>query len=301
MKLNLLSTQPADGLTVVQFTAEPLDTLDYVTSVRALAQGLVRVTEVSPQGSVNHLRVENLSDHFAFFLDGDILVGAKQNRVLNTSLLLAPRSHAVVPVSCVERGRWHFIEPRFHLSPCAAPQSLRALKSQHLAACAFSPNTAPENNQINVWWHVAHLASVHQVHSPTDNLGDVFEANQARIEEALRTLQHNPAANGLAVWSGNRLLSVDIFNRPDALADYFHRLIRGIFLDLPPGSLPAATPAASADQLTAQIEAALATATPPHPGVAAGTERRFDTPDTVGFALEYQNHLVHLNLTAKIA
>jgi len=53
------------------------------------AAGALEVTEVSEGGSVPTLRVVNKGDRAVFLLDSEELVGAKQNRILNTSVLIA--------------------------------------------------------------------------------------------------------------------------------------------------------------------------------------------------------------------
>ena len=68
----------------------------------------VRITEVSEGGSVPDLRVANLADLPLLLLDGEQLVGAKQNRILNMTVLVAARSEVRIPVSCVEQGRWRY-------------------------------------------------------------------------------------------------------------------------------------------------------------------------------------------------
>ena len=57
----------------------------YVTLDEALAGGL-RVREVDESGSVPELVVENPLDSRVLLYDGEELVGAKQNRILNLSL-----------------------------------------------------------------------------------------------------------------------------------------------------------------------------------------------------------------------
>ena len=46
-------------------------------------------------------------------LDGEELVGAKKNRVLNVTVLIAAQSDTVIPVSCVEQGRWSYWSQEF--------------------------------------------------------------------------------------------------------------------------------------------------------------------------------------------
>ncbi len=73
----------------------------------------VVVTEISQSGSVPELQVENKLDVRVFLMDGQELVGAKQNRILNTDVLVPASSTLKIPVSCVEQGRWHHVSQAF--------------------------------------------------------------------------------------------------------------------------------------------------------------------------------------------
>ena len=78
---------------------------DYLLLEDAIARGLARVTELTADGSVPELNFENGSDQPVLLLDGEELVGAKQNRVLNLTVLAPAKQSIVIPVSCVEAGR----------------------------------------------------------------------------------------------------------------------------------------------------------------------------------------------------
>lgn len=299
MKLNILSNQPVDGLTVVQFATEPRDTFDYITSVRALAEKLVKVTETDEGGDVNAIRAENHADRPVFFMDGDVLIGAKQTRVLNTSLLLAAKSATILPVSCVERGRWHAVSRNFDASPVAAPPSLRALKSSSLARRRARGSYDADQGQV--WGMVAKLQAAQHAHSATESLHEIYLERQARIEKALDALQHAAGANGVAIFAGKRFVSADVFNRSDALADYLLRLVRGALLEVVSAAAPQAPTALDEKEACAQVSDLLNTllreATQPQPGPGLGLERRFTTAKMSGFILEHETHLIHAALT----
>jgi hypothetical protein len=74
---------------------------------------LARVTEVSAIGGVPELKLINDADRPVLLLDGEELVGAKQNRILNVTVLAGAHSTIVIPVSCVEAGRWHHLSAEF--------------------------------------------------------------------------------------------------------------------------------------------------------------------------------------------
>ena len=61
--------------------------VDFLTLDAALASDALSITEVTEGGSVPELKVVNKSDQKILLVDGEELVGAKQNRVLNTTIL----------------------------------------------------------------------------------------------------------------------------------------------------------------------------------------------------------------------
>lgn len=118
------------NLGVLQFSLQDFLGFDCVPGPEYLEKGLVVVTETSQAGEVNRLRVQNLSSDWVLFTDSDLLKGAKQNRVLNASALLAPQKEYVIDVSCVERGRWSRQSSPFGTSGRQYDPSLRKNKSR---------------------------------------------------------------------------------------------------------------------------------------------------------------------------
>ena len=127
-------------VSVFPLRAEFHSQLSYVLSDEALAQGSVQVTEISEGGSVPELLVQNSGEYPVLFIEGEELIGARQNRVLNTSVLIGAGTTIRIPVSCVEQGRWSYRSRKFgsggtSSSPCVGKQSwaLCSSKCRHLA------------------------------------------------------------------------------------------------------------------------------------------------------------------------
>ncbi|HOF39591.1 MAG TPA: HIRAN domain-containing protein, partial [Candidatus Hydrogenedentes bacterium] len=85
----------------------------YVLLEEALEAGTADVTETSHHGTVPEILIRNRGDRPILLPEGEILTGAKQNRVINITILVAAQSELVVPVSCVEQGRWSSVSRRF--------------------------------------------------------------------------------------------------------------------------------------------------------------------------------------------
>jgi hypothetical protein len=169
-----------ESLTVFPLFTEPHGQVDYLLSDEALQAGSVTVQEASEGGSVPDLLVENTGDIRVLFLEGEELVGAKQNRILNTSVLLPARSKIKIPVSCVERGRWAYKSRQFGSGGRHSPSKLRhTLKSS--VSESLLGGTGHRSDQGKVWEEVDKQQATLGVSSKTAAMEDTFVANQEKI------------------------------------------------------------------------------------------------------------------------
>ena len=114
-----------EALSIFPLFSESSSEVEYRLSDAALADASLLVEEISEGGSVPELLVENNGDVRVLFLEGEELVGAKQNRILNTSVLVAAHTKIKIPVSCVEQGRWGYKSHHFGSSGSHSPSKLR--------------------------------------------------------------------------------------------------------------------------------------------------------------------------------
>ena len=105
--------QQAGKMALVQFTTLEGEGFPFIPASKAMEEGGVQVREIREEGEVNRLLAINRTEQFCLVTDMDLLKGARQNRVVNTSVLLAPHSKQEIDVSCVERSRWSYNSPDF--------------------------------------------------------------------------------------------------------------------------------------------------------------------------------------------
>src|SRR3954466_9179605 len=112
------------GLTIVPLFPARAPLVEYVGLDEGVARGL-SVTEVGEEGVVELLAVSNPLDELVLLYEGEELVGAKQNRILQWTSLVPPRSKGQLPASCAEPRRWSPVTPTFQPAPRAAHPTLR--------------------------------------------------------------------------------------------------------------------------------------------------------------------------------
>lgn len=195
----------------------------------ALTAGTVVVSETSGDGSVGELLVENKTGGRILLLEGEELAGAKQNRILNTSVLIAAGSRTTIPVSCVEMGRWALRSRHLHSSGFHSPPELRrGLKASVYRS--LKAGSGHRSDQRRVWCEVARQQQSLNVSSNTGALSDSFVSYKERLEDFGGRLAYVDGAAGIAVSLGDRVV-VDLFDKPSTCRRVWHRLLSGPILD----------------------------------------------------------------------
>ncbi len=219
-----------ETLSVFPLFSEFSDAVNYRLSEAALADETLLVEEVDEDGSVPELLVENKGDVRVFFLEGEELIGAKQNRILNTSVLVAAHSKVKIPVSCVEQGRWGYKSRYFGSSGSHSPSKLRS-KLKASVSRSVKEKRGHTSDQGEVWQEVASLHSAHGVDSASAAMSDAFDTYEDRIGAYREKLQYVEGASGVAVAIADKVVAVELFDTTATCPKVCNSLLSGVVFD----------------------------------------------------------------------
>ena len=255
----------------------------YVTLDEALPLGF-KVTEVDTAGLVPELAVSNPLDQNVLLYDGEELIGAKQNRILNVTVLVAAGSKTAIPVSCVEEGRWHARSAAFGSASHAAHPELRRRKGELLSADPLARGIA----QHEVWEAVRESAQRHGAHSPTMAQADTYRSREDGLAALRGAFPLQPGQCG-AVLAIGEALCLDYVSQPGAFARLYPKLLDGYLLDAL-GRLDG-EPRDGLAEFLAAVEAAPRS----HgPSAGLGEDVRLASETVLGSGLELDGELIQL-------
>ena len=242
------------ALCVFPIFSESNGNVEYRLSDEAFADESLLVEEVDESGSVPDLLVENKGDVRVLFLEGEELVGAKQNRIVNTSVLVAAHTQIRIPVSCVEQGRWRHTSHYFGSSGSHTPSKLRrALKSS--VSRSVKENRGHTSDQGAVWDEVASLNISLGVDSDTSAMSDAFDTHQDQIASFRENLKYVDGASGMAVAIGQKIVALDVFDKPSTCQKVWDRMLSGVVFDaLEAGETDQHASVADVEQLVAAVD-----------------------------------------------
>ena len=229
--LRLGAAQSHRDLTILPLLSERHGALPYISLEEALEGELLEITELHHGGDVNKLRALNKGSSRVFIFDGEALIGAKQNRISNASYMVAADSQVVLPVSCIERGRWAYQSSSFS---CSAEHVYAAgARSARLDGCSLSlaegRGFTPEQSQV--WAQCDSYLSDTGVYSPTTSFAEIGERFGEQLEGFSEAFTPLPEQLGAMALISGQVVAVDAFSSPETLVRALPKLVRSYAMD----------------------------------------------------------------------
>ncbi len=260
-----------------------------LTFDQALSQGHATVRET---GRVEwaDLEVGDTGGQPVFILDGEGLVGARQNRVVNTAVLAQRQSVHRIPVSCVEQGRWAG-NAGFSPGSSAFP-SLRAVIASGVNA-SLKAGKGFISDQQAVWKSVSAKLSSLRVSSATSSMHDAYHGVAKSIASYLEEAEFS-GASGFMAFVGDEFIGMDILPGPEVFESLKAKLFESYALDAieranrPAGFVDVSAGERVLDELSGMRFIS-------YSAVSLGSERRAQNDKTVARALTLEKDLISLS------
>ncbi len=223
--------QVSSGIRIIPLISDELSSNDYCSLSRALSTENVAITEVNEAGAVPNVRVINDSECAILILDGEELLGGKQNRILNTSILVPPKCRLTIPVSCSEAGRWDYQSRLFSESEGVLSASMRRTKMPRVIE-NLKLNRGYEASQSEIWREISDLSSQLRVFSQTRALRDVYLQRRSEIDLITRGFPCLDGQCGIYVEVNGAFAGLETVSSPEVWKDLHHKLIRSYAVDV---------------------------------------------------------------------
>ncbi len=241
--------------------------------------------------SVQELRMTNPTDRPILVVDGEHFLGGKQNRTANSAVLVGAKSELVVPVSCLEQGRWGQ-RRSWRRADFFAPAHVRAVQRAGVARSLRRTGTR-EGDQRRVWMEVDATLNLNGIDSETAAASDLERAYRrecsctASVQE-VAVRGPLPRQCGVAVARRGRVTAMDLFGAPHLLAAHWEQIVRSHFVEPPQqGSR------VSCDGVQKLIRRVARAPTEAIPGIGLGVEHHIAEGRLTGQALTLNGALVH--------
>lgn len=204
----------------------------YMLSKEAYETDKLIIEEISEGGTVPNIKVKNYLDSDVIFFEGEVLIGAKQNRTLNSTIIIGKNKEVIIPVSCVESGRWSYYRNRsFRSSDYYADPELRRLKSKSVSD-SLKRNRTYRSDQSGIWNDISDKMRRYGVHSPSESLSDVYESREKIFERKRISFTCDDNQIGIAVFKNGKFSGCDIMGVKGIFPKVFSKVIKSyIYID----------------------------------------------------------------------
>ena len=300
-RVKIGARQTHDNMSVLCLLSETQASTGFISLDDALQNHGLRITEVSKNGSVPELAVVNPSEHMALLLDGEEIVGAKQNRALNTTVLVAPKSKTKIPVSCVEMGRWHYSSKNFESRSRTMNADLR--KSKSMSVNEHLNRTGRFTADQGQVWHEIDRKYERMSVNPNSTMAmsGIYESMKSPSEAYMKRFSPVTGQIGFIATIDGKIAGMEIINNYEVFAANHQKLVNSYVLDaLEYNGNHAASGVRTARSRSEKFLVGVGESlVERRQSVSLGNDLRLGAPYVTGCGLEYEKEILHLSIFPK--
>lgn len=281
--------QHIGGVEVVPLLLEPHWGHADLLAADAIASGALEIREVG-DGVVQKVEARNGGRVDVLVLEGDTLVGCKQNRIVVRSLIIAPGATVMVAVGCMERGRWRHDGSKFGSGALRAEPWLRTSTMKEVSR--GEPGRAPAFDQGRLWKQVDERLRSEGVRSHTDDYHAYLGSRRAETRRTLEQYVPVPDQVGMLCLAQGRLLGLEVTSHPDTFEALWRRTLPSYVLAAPFRGASGSV----GREATAWLDALRRAEIRPCPGMGVGMDLELTGPEFLGRGLWHERRLPYLAL-----
>jgi hypothetical protein len=232
--------------------------------------------------AVNSLVVKNAGARPLLLLEGQLLEGGWQHRMLTRSVLVPAGESMNLDVVCVEQGRWHGGAGH---TPTGRRASMRVRNVD-----PDGPNAV--DHQSEVWRRVAEQDARYGTNGTASLVEHVDRARDS-VRELVEGLRPLPGQVGVLIGIAGQPVMAEVFDSPSTLRRQFRSIVEAAAFDAV-GREPVRTPARRAIRFVERLSSVRRRPVAP---AGLGTTVSGASPYASVTGLAWQRRLVHLRAT----
>ncbi len=197
----------------------------------AFARQCVEFREVTDSGRVPELLAINRCNKKVLILEGQELTGAKQNRTLNTSILLPENSKTVIPVSCTEQGRWNYTKKDFNITDKLVSNKMRKVLSVTVHRSLLM-DKSHRSDQSKVWKNIDGYMHAFKRENRTRSYDRLFSDLKSEVEKYTEHFPPVENQTGMAVFVDGMLEGVDVIAHTEIYGENHEKILKSYIVDV---------------------------------------------------------------------
>ncbi len=226
------------------------------------------------------------------------MVGAKQNRIVNATFLVAGKFSVKIPVSCVEAGRWYYRGKEFKSEGRMSSPQLRTRVEQDVRF-SIRDGHGFRANQGEVWNEIEAKSARMSVHSPTAAMSDIYESYDEKLRQYTQHFPVTQNQTGFLVEVSGKIMGLEIFDCPDSLGHYFDKLIKSYALDALDLLMQGQAPPKKRPSVEKWLQEVMTLPLMATISLGLGEDLRLESQTVIGSGLRHENVMVYLSVFPK--